>query len=212
MPLQNRVTPEAEIVAAPHRGTMMGIRGGCIHGPGQRLCPRKRWAGDRWICCQLAFKGRRRALMQPGRYTELFFLDEATAFAAGHRPCFECRRPDAERFRRLWADAAGLARPPMAGEMDRALHAERVGQERAKRVHAMAPPLPFGTMIRTEKGCAIVLAADDRSVRVSPWSFAGYGPPQGIESDVFEVLTPPSTVRVLLAGYRPDTHATLAAT
>ena len=90
MPLQNRVTPEGEIIATAARGTMMGNRGGCLHRPDKTL-GRRRWVTRQWICCELRFRGRHRVVMTPGQYTELFFLDEATALAAGHRPCFECR-------------------------------------------------------------------------------------------------------------------------
>ena len=110
MPLQNRVTPEGEIIATPHRGLMMGNRGGAFHLP-DRTLGHRRWATRQWIACVLEFKGRHRAaMMQPNRYTELFFLDEATALAAGHRPCFECRRRDAERFAALWGADARVAR------------------------------------------------------------------------------------------------------
>ena len=127
MPLQNRVTPEGEIIATPHRGLMMGNRGGAFHLPDRTLGAR-RWATRQWIACVLEFKGRHRAaMMQPNRYTELFFLDEATALAAGHRPCFECRRRDAERFAALWAETRGWPAPARAPEMDVGLHAERVG-------------------------------------------------------------------------------------
>ena len=103
MPLQNRVRPDGEIIATPHRGLLLGNRGGAFHLPDRTLGTR-RWASRQWIACVLEFKGRHRAaMMQPNRYTELFFLDEATALAAGHRPCFECRRRDAERFAALWA-------------------------------------------------------------------------------------------------------------
>ena len=96
MPLQNRVTPGGEIIADPARGTLMGNRG-ILHDAGQRLGV-ARWRHPHWIYCRLSFKGRRRAVMAPGRYTELFFLDEASALAAGHRPCYECRREDFLRF------------------------------------------------------------------------------------------------------------------
>src|SRR6478736_8868570 len=99
-PLRNRVTPLGELVADPARGLVYGNRG-CLHDDRGRI--RRRYAGRRWIACRLEFRGRRRAaLMQPGRYTELFFLDEATALAAGHRPCAECRRPDYDRFVARW--------------------------------------------------------------------------------------------------------------
>ena len=94
MPLQNRVTPTGEIIATTARGTMMGNRGGAFHTAAQTLTHR-RWKTKAWICCVIEFKGRHRVVMSPNRYTELFFLDEATALAAGHRPCFECRRADA---------------------------------------------------------------------------------------------------------------------
>jgi hypothetical protein len=110
MPLQNRVTPSGEIIATPHRGLMMGNRGGCFHRPDQTLKAR-RWANRQWIACLLEFKDRRRQLMQPNRYTELFFLDEATALAAGHRPCFECRRASAVRFAELWTKTHHARRP-----------------------------------------------------------------------------------------------------
>src|SRR5688572_26480781 len=133
MPLQNRVTPEGEVIATAHRGLMMGNRGGLFHLPDQTLGAR-RWATRQWIACVLDFKGRRREVMQEG-YTELFFLDEATALAAGHRPCFECRRRDAQSFAEKWAQAksGGI---PKAPEMDVVLQNERL-DGRAKRTHAM---------------------------------------------------------------------------
>src|SRR3979490_1903159 len=107
MPLQNRVTPFSALVADPARGLVYGNRG-CLHDADGHI--RRRYNGKRWIACLLEFRGRHRpALQQPGRYTELFFLDEATAFAAGHRPCAECRRPDYLRFLDAWAKATGLA-------------------------------------------------------------------------------------------------------
>src|SRR5262249_48070514 len=106
MPLQNRVTPEGDIIATPHRGLMMGNRGGVVHLPDPTPGTR-RWASRQWIACVLQFKGRQREVMQPNGYTELFFLDEATALAAGHRPCFECRRGEAEHFAELWAMTQG---------------------------------------------------------------------------------------------------------
>jgi hypothetical protein len=112
MPLQNRVTPEGEIIATPHRGLMLGNRGGAFHLP-SRTIGHRRWATRQWIACVLEFKGRHRAaMMQPNRYTELFFLDEATALSAGHRPCFECRRRDAEHFAALWGQIRAVARLP----------------------------------------------------------------------------------------------------
>ena len=207
MPLQNRVTPAGEIIATPHRGLMLGNRGGCFHLPDQTLQAR-RWATRQWIACLLEFKGRRRRLMQPNRYTELFFLDEATALAAGHRPCFECRRADANRFAELWSNAHRLSQAPRAGEMDDVLHPERVESRGAKRTHMAATAgLPDGTFVLHASNdgpqCAYLIDA----YRLLAWSPAGYEtaisrPAQAL----IEVLTPPSIVAVLSAGYRPMLH------
>ena len=117
MPLQNRVTPFGAIVATPERGTMVGNRG-VLHDDERRLV--RPWRLRRWICCVLEFKGIRRTVMSPRRWTELFFLDEATAFAAGHRPCFECRRASALAYQAAWARAFGLRELPKADAMDSA--------------------------------------------------------------------------------------------
>ena len=189
MPLQNRVTPFGEIVADPARGTMFGNRGGCLHDEAKRL-RRRRWASRAWICCVLQFKGRRRALMQPNRYTELFFLDEATAFAAGHRPCFECRRADALRFR----DAFGAGR---AAEMDAPLHAERLGN----RPEVGLAGLPDGAMVARDGAAWLVWRGALRR-----WSFAGYGEAHPLEGRA-TLLTPPSAVAAFRRGYQPSAHA-----
>src|SRR5208283_6000827 len=131
MPLQNRVRPFGDLYASSARGLFMGNRGGRFHTDVKTLTAR-RWASRQWICCVLDFKGRRRDVW--GRfYTELFFLDEPTALAAGHRPCFECRRGDAEAFAENWRQARKFATRPSAGEMDEVLHGERL-QDRAKRL------------------------------------------------------------------------------
>ena len=126
MPRQNRVTPWGEIIAVPGRGLFMGNRG-CIHGAGGNLTG-KRWERKAWVTCLLAFKGRQRQVMAPGKYTELFFLDEATALAAGHRPCATCRRNDYSRFKQLWAEAnTGCSGTGDASikDIDNRLHRER---------------------------------------------------------------------------------------
>lgn len=189
MPLQNRVTPFGEIVVDPARGTMFGNRGGRLHDEAKRL-GRRRWASRAWIACRLEFKGRRRELMQPGRYTELFFLDEATAFAAGHRPCYECRRADAQRF----AEAFGARR---AREMDCPLHAERLGPKPEVEVAG----LPDGAMVALDGAAWLVWRG-----RLRRWSFQGYGAGRPCEG-LARLLTPQSAVGAFACGYRPAAHA-----
>ena len=147
MPLQNRVTPFGEIVASEARGTLMGNRG-CLHDD-HRTLGRRRWTTRAWVTCLLSFKGRRRQLMRPGHYTELFFLDEATALAAGHRPCAECRREAFRRFVDGWASGAGRAGERVrAADMDRAIQAERIERWRGKiTFDAPLAGLPDGVMV-----------------------------------------------------------------
>src|SRR3569833_1506044 len=137
MPLQNRVTPTGEIVATEHRGMFTGNRG-IIHDPATRTLLRKRWSRPAWLTCVCEFRGRRREVMARRSWTELFFLDEATALAAGHRPCFYCRRDDANRFRAAWDVGIG-ASGIHAAEIDAVLHRERLNHG-GKRLH----PLPAG--------------------------------------------------------------------
>lgn len=205
MPLQNRVTPEGEIVAEPTRGLLMGNRGGALHDADRRL-GRRRWVSRQWICCRLDFNGRRRRVMTPNRYTELFFLDEATALAAGHRPCFECRRQDFLWFATLWSRAsAGNASRATAGEMDDILHLERLDGDARKRSYpAPLASLPSGSMVRYQAKPHLLLSG-----WLLPWSHQGYGPAiRADEHTVVSVLTPPSIVGVLAAGYCPMLHPT----
>ena len=197
MPLQNRVTPFGEIVAHPARGMFMGNRG-ILHDSGRRLHPTRRWTHKTWICCLCDFRDRHRAVMTPGRYTELFFLDEATALAAGHRPCFECRRADAKRFVACWADGNGGPQPS-ARDMDTVLHAERL-DGKYKRLHPSPDALPDGAMVAAEDRAWLVLGG-----RFLPWSFEGFGA-AAAEPSGLKLLTPPSIVRALAAGYRPALH------
>ncbi|HTW04481.1 MAG TPA: hypothetical protein VMF87_29565 [Streptosporangiaceae bacterium] len=204
MPLQNRVTPAGEIVADPGRGLLMGNRG-CLHRPDRTLGV-SRWRSKMWIACLLDWRGRRRDPMPPGRWTALFFLDEATALAAGHRPCGYCRREDYLAYAEAWRQAAGLERRPRAGEMDARLHAERVGpRTRRKRTRpAVIASLPDGAMARYEGTCGLLAGG-----RFLPWSFAGYGEPVALAPDTaVELLTPPASVAVIAAGYRPMIHPT----
>jgi hypothetical protein len=198
MPLQNRVTPFGELAVTPARGTLMGNRGGRIHSDSRTL-GRRRWASRQWICCVLKFKNRQRDVW--GRYyTELFFLDEVTAFAAGHRPCFECRRKDAEQFAVLFF---GKKVRVSAAAMDEALHAERL-DARAKRMHRRKiDGLPDGAMIAIN-GEAFAVRGD-RLLRWTPSGYSDAKPrPRGIDIDV---LTPPSILTVLARGYAPLWHA-----
>jgi hypothetical protein len=201
MPLQNRVTPSGEIVANPGRGLIMGNRG-CLHGQGRTLGV-SRWRSKLWICCLLDFKGVQRDPMPPGRWTALFFLDEATALAAGHRPCAYCRRGDFLAFAEAWRAARDLPHPPRAAEMDTALHRERTDRSRRKLSYlASTAELPDGVMIRDGNQPGLLIAG-----QVRPWSFQGYGAPAPADpAGRVEVLTPPSIVAAITAGYAPRVH------
>ena len=156
VPLQNRVLPTGEIIADPARGLMMGNRG-CLHGQGCELGV-SRWRSKAWICCVLDWKDVRRDPMPPGRWTALFFLDEATALAAGHRPCGYCRRSDFLRFATAWRAAQRLTRTPRAGELDAVLHGERVDRTRRQVTRIMdAGQLPDGVMIRTGNDAGLLI-------------------------------------------------------
>jgi hypothetical protein len=203
-PLQNRVTPEGEIIACAARGTMMGNRGGALHTPKRTLAAR-RWRTKAWICCLLQFKGRHRTVMSPNRYTELFFLDEATALAAGHRPCFECRRRDALVFAEAWRTAQRLARAPAAPEMDAVLHPERVDRAGRKVTYRhRAGALPDGAFVRWVGQPHLVLAG-----RFLAWTPDGYRDSRALAPDqLVDVLTPRCVVAVLSSGYAVRVHAT----
>jgi hypothetical protein len=206
VPLQNRVTPTGAIVVDPGRGLMMGNRG-CLHGTGRTLGV-SRWRSKLWICCVLAWKGVRRDPMPPGRWTALFFTDEVTALAAGHRPCAYCRRRDFLEFAEAWRAARGLDDRPRAAEMDAVLHRERVDRHRRQLTYAVPrDEVPDGTMIRVDGAVGLLLGG-----RLRPWSFQGYGPPVPVPAaGAVEVLTPPSIVAALVAGYRPLVHPTAGA-
>lgn len=201
-PLQNRVMPTGEIVSNPARGMLMGNRG-CIHHPDRTLGV-TRWRTKMWISCVLYWRGRRRDVMPPGRWTALFFLDEVTALAAGHRPCGYCRRADHRWFAGSWRAAAGLAGPPKASDMDIWLHAERVNSRTRRQLTrpVLAGDLPDGAMVRRDGATAL-----HRGGALLRWSFDGYGAPEPVPADTrVELLTPPSIVAVLAAGYRPLVH------
>jgi hypothetical protein len=204
MPLQNRVTPTGDIIATPHRGMFTGNRG-IIHDPATKTLTR-RWAGKAWLTCVCEFRGRRRKVMGGRSWTELFFLDEATALSAGHRPCFFCRRDDANRFRAAWEKGNGVT-DVLAPEMDAVLHRERL-DGRKKRLHPLPAPLdklPDGAML--QQGTENYLIVRGRTWQ---WSPAGYREAQNLLRDAM-LLTPPSTLRALSAGYRPVLHGSAMA-
>jgi hypothetical protein len=203
MPLQNRVTPSGDIIATPHRGMFTGNRG-IIHDPATKTLTR-RWASPAWLTCVCEFRGRRREVMGGRSWTELFFLDEATALAAGHRPCFYCRRDDAVRFRAAWQQGNGVANL-LAREMDATLHRERLDGGRKRRHELPMPPqqLPDGAML--QEGAEIYLMRQGQALL---WTPGGYRE-TGNEFEGALLLTPPSTLRALAAGYRPVLHGSAA--
>jgi hypothetical protein len=204
MPLQNRVTPLGEIIADLARGTLMGNRG-ILHDTQQRLSA-ARWRHPHWIFCRLRFKGRQRRVMAPRRYTELFFLDEATALAAGHRPCCECQRDDFRRFQAAWRKAFGDH--ASAPAIDQALHRERVEPRSRRQIRFDAPldDLPDGAFVLLPDALSPLLVQGDR---LYPWSPGGYAPSRARCVGRVSVLTPAPTIAVLRSGYRP---ASLGAT
>jgi hypothetical protein len=199
-PLQNRVTPTGEIVATAQRGTFTGNRG-IIHDPATKTLLKRRWSSKAWIACVCEFRGRRREVMARRSWTELFFLDEATALAAGHRPCFYCRRDDANRFRVAWEQGNGVS-GVRAPEIDGVLHAERL-DGKAKRLHALPmllEKLADGPMVQAA-GESYLIARG----RPLLWTWDGYREVATPPRDA-ALLTPPSTLAAISAGYRPVLH------
>lgn len=205
MPLQNRVTPFGEIVAVPQRGLFTGNRG-IIHDPRTKTLLSRRWTSKAWLICSCEYKGVRREVMATQSWTELFFLDEVTALAAGHRPCFACRREAVENFRGAWARAKNID-PPSVPTLDAVLHAERLEGKR-KRIHPLDTSLgalPDGTMVALGPDAYAIFHG-----RAHRWSASGYS----AAVDIIRaegLLTPPSTVAALRAGFKPVIHPTLLA-
>jgi hypothetical protein len=209
VPYQNRVNPFGQIIATPARGTLMGNRG-CLHD--HHAHPVRQYQVRRWIVCVLDFKGRTRMPMPPGHYTSLFFLDEATALAAGHRPCAECQRARFSAFRAHWAAAnpelaAGAV--PAVDTIDTALHRERISDQRyqrdkVKRTYAeRLASLPDGVMVLLAANATPYLVRGDA---LYPWRFEGYGQPIARPDTDVQVLTPRSTVRAIGHGFQPAMH------
>ncbi|MGN6872533.1 MAG: hypothetical protein ACTHMY_29435 [Solirubrobacteraceae bacterium] len=197
MPLCNRVTPLGELIATPERGLVYGNRG-CLHD--EKGVIRRFYATKRWIACRLCFRGRRRSpLMAPGRFTELFFLDEATALAAGHRPCAECRRSDYNGFTAVWSEL----HPGQIGAdaIDAQLHGERLAfahGKRERRLHeACYGELPDGAFVLEAGRPHLVLAG-----QLLAWSPGGYDDRhRRPRNSLAKVITPPSLIAILRSGW-----------
>lgn len=216
-PRQNRVDPWGRVVATPARGLWMGNRG-CLHDANGQL--RRNHQVERWIICLLEFRGRRRTLMQPGHYTELFFLDEPTALAAGHRPCAECQRSRYQQFLKLWVETRPATEEysknrgghERAGDLDAALQAARWHDGRKVTYAARLDELPAGVMITTFDDEQPYLYWPDLDARTLlwRWDFSGYRPrPQREAGTLVRVLTPQPTVNILAAGYTVQPHPSL---
>ena len=198
--LQNRVDPFGQIIRTPARGHWLGNRG-LLHNQHQELV--RPWKLKAWITCLLSFKGKKRVVMSPGLWTELFFFDEATAFAAGHRPCFECRRADAFRFKRAWLagnPAYGFDEKTLIREIDDILHHQRMAHDGSKvRFEAEFSALPNGTLIEMDGKAWLVYDG-----LVYPWSPGGYGAGVPGPAGMVMVLTPASVVNAFRSGYVPQ--------
>jgi hypothetical protein len=205
MPLPNRIRPDGSLFADPARGLLFGNRGGKFHDPVTQALPTRLFATKQWICCVLSFKGRQRDVW--GRYyTELFFCDEVTALAAGHRPCVECRRADAHAYRAALVAGLGLAEVPRFPVIDERLDRER-RDGREKRLHKLlAESLPDGAMIATPEGEFLAL----RGGKGLLWSPSGYVASRKRPTGLVTAVTPPSSLAALVNGYQPLWHPTAA--
>ncbi len=215
MPLQNRVDPFGDIHAVPARGLFTGNRG-VIHDPATKTLLRRRWTSKAWLICACEYKGQHRELM--GRngpngatgWTELFFLDEVTALAAGHRPCFTCRRESAKDYARHFGEAFGVENPKV-GDMDARLHSERLasGGKMVEIDREGLEKLPQGAVIFDGKADYAV-----RDKRLLRWTFDGYD--QSVDFDALGpdemcIVTPATTLAVLSGGYQPVWHPSVQA-
>lgn len=200
MPLQNRVDPFGNIFRTSARGTMMGNRGGALHSANREIV--RRYKSRRWISCVLEFRGRHRTVMSPNRYTELFFLDEAVAFAAGHRPCAECRRGRYNAFKGAWQRVHGHDEVPFADVMDREIHPARIANGKKVTHEAALSSLPDGCFVQVE-GRAYLVAGDALLL----WSPEGYTRRDEMPKEsIVTVLTPEPIVGCLRQGYVPEIH------
>jgi hypothetical protein len=204
MPRQNRVQPDGQIIISSARGTLMGNRG-CLHNDQGKIV--RQHQRKAWITCLLEFKGRKRALMSPGQYTELFFLDEATALAAGHRPCNECRPANFIAFKAAWLKANLPGQEKLSAlDLDAALHRERTSCNSL--VITDIQNMPTGTMVQDSQGVFYLV----RSTKLLQWSPDGYRTPVSDPEAPFRLVTPPSLLKTLQAGYEPQLHPTATKT
>jgi hypothetical protein len=203
MPLQNRVDPYGSIFRSSARGTFMGNRGGALHDDRREIV--RPYKSRRWIACVLEFRGRYRSVMSPGRYTELFFLDEAVAFSAGHRPCAECRRGRFNAFKDAWNRAHGPAdprQPLRADEIDAELHRNRIHRTAKVTWQASLSSLPNGSFVEIDKAAWLVW--DDALRLWAPEAYIKKAPrPHGL---TLPVLTPRPIVECFRGGYEPEIH------
>lgn len=203
MTLQNRVDPHGNILAVQTRGSMFGNRGGRIHDVETKTLLKRRWASKHWIICVTEFRGRQRNVMG-NSYTELFFLDELTALAAGHRPCFECRNAQAKSYQAAFRDAHGMAENPKVKVMDDILHSERLEGTRKRYHFVLNTELVDGAFILFDEAPHAV-----KNGRLLKWSFEGYQETDVPVTDLpneIKLLTPPSSLAALRHGYQPLWH------
>jgi len=206
MPYQNKVDPWGNIRAVKSRGMFLGNRG-VLHNENQEIIATHRIKG--WVTCLLEFKGRKREIMTPNRYTELFFLDEATAFSAGHRPCAECRRSKYNAFKEKWLEANQElleGNKPNAANIDKIIHEERINNKKKVTYVSALKSLPNGTMVEINSSTFLIWAN-----RLYEWSYLGYSKPE-IEynlNDEVSVLTPKSYVNTFSKGFIPEVHESI---
>jgi hypothetical protein len=200
MPLQNRVDPFGNLFRTPARGTMMGNRGGVLHNSQREIV--RSYKSRRWIACVLEFRRRHRIVMSERRYTELFFLDEAVAFAAGHRPCAECRRASFNAFREAWRRARGLDHLLFADKMDSELHTARIDRRKKVTYEAPLESLPYGCFVRIDGHPYLVW--NDALLLWTPEGYTARHAKPAVST--VTVLTPEPIVACFRHGYKPTAN------
>jgi len=204
MARQNRITPAGDLIATSARGRFMGNRGVLHNSQGDLT--KRRWTHQQWIICTLEFKGRKRPIMAPGCYTELFFLDEATALAAGHRPCWECNRERYKKFKQAWLSGNpeyGFDQKVSIREIDKIIHSERVDKSRLKVTwQSQLANLPDGVFVYLPDDSSNCYLLNNDSLQL--WSPNGYEYIRKVSDKIkVDVLTPKSTVNAIISGFKP---------